>query len=57
MYERDYNQPSFSKDVEYTECEYCCGDGFIHSGTLDDDGYFEEVNCPTCNGHGQLPIE
>lgn len=54
--ELSYNTPIFSKDVEYTECEYCFGDGWIYL-EYDPNNTKDTCTCPACHGTGNMPIE
>ncbi|MES2382452.1 MAG: hypothetical protein V4538_15500 [Bacteroidota bacterium] len=58
MYESPNLQPPDDKEVKYTECEFCEGDGWIYnnwwSDTLLDT---HKIDCPKCHGSGQIEIE
>jgi len=44
------NTPTYEKDKEYTECEYCCGDGWVNSTGLDSGNESNEIfTCPRCH--------
>jgi hypothetical protein len=55
MDELSYNTPIF-KDAKYTECEYCCGDGWIFDPLTNGQEKSEHIDCPKCNGEGQIEI-
>jgi len=53
--ERSYNQPTFDKDKEYTECEDCCGTGTQYE--CDEQGnQCIPIPCGRCRGEGILEI-
>jgi DnaJ-class molecular chaperone len=57
MDEISYNTPIFGKDKEYTECEFCDGDGWVW---FEEEGYDDrrhQIACLNCKGEGQIEIE
>lgn len=55
-FESTYNTPSYGKDKEYCECEYCSGDGWVEH-FYDGSASQQALTCPKCNGSGELEIE
>lgn len=57
MTELQRNTPVFEKDKEYAECEMCCGDGWVNNPMCNGDDRNSQLDCPVCDGEGQLEIE
>jgi len=55
--ESDSISPSDDKEKRYTECEYCCGDGWILLEQDENEGKQVRVDCHICHGEGQIEIE
>lgn len=53
MDERSYNQPDGDKEPKYTECERCCGDGWVFT----DHEETHRITCKECEGTGVIEIE
>ncbi len=53
--DRELNEPD-QKEKEFTECEYCQGDGWIYFDPDANSNDEDKCDCPKCNGTGQIEI-